>query len=40
MEKQRHVEDTTGAITMSATDQLSLTDYVLRYYEDEDFEDT
>ena len=40
VEKKTHKEDITGAITMSASDQLQMTDYVLRYYEDSDVEDT
>lgn len=40
VEKKTHVEDLTGAISMSATDQLQLTDYVLKYYDDDDFEET
>ena len=40
VEKKTHKEDLTGAITMSAADQLQMTDYVLRYYEDSDVEDT
>lgn len=40
VEKQKHQEDITGAITMTATEQLELKDYVLRYYEDDDVEET
>jgi len=40
VEKKTHREDITGAITMTASDQLQMTDYVLKYYEDSDVEDT
>ena len=40
VEKKTHQEDITGAITMTASDQLQMTDYVLKYYEDSDVEDT
>ncbi|DBA92440.1 hypothetical protein WJX77_000486 [Trebouxia sp. C0004] len=40
VEKKTHSEDIAGAITMTASDQLQLTDYVLKYYEDSDVEDT
>lgn len=40
VEKKTHQEDLTGAISMSATDQLQLTDYVLKYYDEDDFEET
>ena len=40
VEKKTHEEDLTGEISMKATDQLQLTDYVLKYYEDDDFEET
>ena len=39
VEKETHKEDLTGAISMSATDQLQLTDYVLKYYDEDDFEE-
>jgi len=40
VEKKTHQEDITGAITMTASDQLQMTDYVLKYYEDSDVEDS
>ncbi len=40
VEKKTHQEDVTGAISMTATDQLTLKDYVLRYYDEEDVEET
>lgn len=40
VEKKTHHEDLTGTISMSATDQLSLTDYVLQYYDEDDYEQT
>lgn len=40
VEKKTHEEDLTGVTSMSATDQLSLTDYVLKYYDEDDFEET
>ena len=40
VEKKTHEEDPTGAISMSATDQLALTDYVLQYYDEDDYEET
>lgn len=38
-EKTTHEEDSLGTISMSATDQLDLTDFVLTVYEDDDYED-
>lgn len=40
IEKKTHEEDSLGTISMSATDQLDLTDYVLKVYDDDDYEDT
>lgn len=38
VEKKTHKEDEVGGISMTAKDQLTLKDYVLRYIDDEDEE--
>lgn len=40
VEKKTHAEDELGAISMKATDQLTLKDYVLRYIDEDEEEDT
>ena len=39
VEKKTHEEDEIGAISMKATDQLTLKDYVLRYIDEDEEEE-